>query len=210
MSHKKGRLVLVRHGQTSANIERVWHGSTNTPLTEHGHQQARKLGSYFHNIMQPDVIYASPLQRALKTAQAIADAHQLDVKLDPRLQEFCLGDWEGVKFEDIDMTHDREGRLYSDPDFAPPNGESQHMVRNRMVEAIEEIIQRHPDQHIVLVSHGVALGIALSHYLHQDTTRWLDYSHHNTAFSELCPTNKTLLMFNKTDHYLPDTDPHPV
>lgn len=201
MTDRKGRLILVRHGQTPANIEGVWHGSTNTPLTELGHNQARKLGNYFHNIMQPDVIYASPLQRAHNTALAIADIHNLAVNLDPRLQEFCLGDWEGVKFEEIDMTHDREGRLYSDPDFAPPNGESQHMVRNRMVEAIDNIIAKHPGQNIVLVSHGVALGIALSHYLHQDTTRWLDYSHLNTAYSEICPVEKKLLMFNKTDHY---------
>ena len=154
---------MVRHGQTAANIEGLWHGSTDTPLTERGQDQARKLGAYFHNIMTPDVIYASPLQRARHTAQAIADAHNLDVQLDPRLQEFCLGDWEGFKFEDIDLSHDKEGRLYSDPDFAPPNGESQHKVRKRVVEAIEEIIARHPDQNVVLVSHGVALGIALSH-----------------------------------------------
>ena len=72
-----------------------------------------------------------------------------------------------------------------------------------MVEAIEEIIHKHPDEHVVIVSHGVALGIAISHYLHGDTTRWLDYTHLNTAYSELCPVNKTLLMFNKTDHYRP-------
>jgi broad specificity phosphatase PhoE len=196
---------MVRHGQTAANIEGLWHGSTDTPLTERGQDQARKLGAYFHNIMAPDVIYASPLQRARNTAQAIADAHNLEVQLDPRLQEFCLGDWEGFKFEDIDLTHDKEGRLYSDPDFAPPNGESQHGVRKRVVEAIEEILARHPDQNVVLVSHGVALGIALSHYLHQTPTKWLDYAHRNTAYTELCPVSKTLLMFNKTDHYTPES-----
>src|SRR5690606_30058944 len=192
----KGRLMLVRHGQTSANVEGLWHGSTDTPLTERGRDQAGKLGAYFRNIMVPDVIYASPLQRAHHTAQAIADAHRLVVNLDPRLQELCLGDWEGVRIEDIDTTHDRERRLYSDPDFTPPGGESQHHVRNRMVAAIEDILARHRDQNVVLVSHGVALGIALSHYLHQDTTRWLDYSHRNTAYSEFCPLEKKLLSFN--------------
>ncbi len=196
---------MVRHGQTAANIEGLWHGSTDTPLTELGQDQARKLGAYFHNIMKPDVIYASPLQRARHTAQAIADSHDLDVQLDPRLQEFGLGDWEGFKFEDISLSHDKEGRLYSDPDFAPPNGESQHLVRQRVVEAIEELIACHPDQNVVLVSHGVALGIALSHYLHQTPTQWLNYTHRNTAYTELCPVNKTLLMFNKTDHYTPES-----
>ena len=196
-----GRLILVRHGQTSANVEGVWHGSTDTALTDLGREQAEKLGRYFRNIMAPDVVYASPLQRAHHTARAIASAHQLDVNLDPRLQEFCLGDWEGARFEDIDLTHDRDGRLYSDPDFMPPNGESQLMVKTRMLAAIDEILHRHRDRNVVLVSHGVALGIALSHYLHSDTTRWRDYSHLNTAWSELCPARKTLLSFNQTDHY---------
>jgi broad specificity phosphatase PhoE len=70
-----------------------------------------------------------------------------------------------------------------------------------MVAAIEDILARHRDQNVVLVSHGVALAIALSHYLHQDTTRWLDYSHRNTAYSEFCPLEKKLLSFNSTDHY---------
>lgn len=204
MTDRKGRLILVRHGQTPANLEKVWHGSTNTPLTQLGHQQARWLARHFPNIMRPDVVYSSPLQRAHHTARAIADAHNLDVNVDPRLREFCLGDWEGVKFEEIDLTHDTERRLYSDPDFAPPNGESQHAVRNRMVEAIEEILHKHPDENVVLVSHGVALGIALSHYLHQDTTRWLDYPHHNTAYSEFCPIDRKLLVYNQTDHYRDD------
>ena len=205
MSDKKGRLILVRHGQTSANIDKVWHGSTDTPLNEFGNDQARRLGRYFHKIMTPDVIYASPLQRAHNTAKAIADTHLLDINLDPRLQEFCLGDWEGVKFEQLSISHDKEGRLYSDPEFCPPNGESQHMVRNRMVAAIDEILHKHHEQNVVLVSHGVALGIALSHFLHQDTTRWLHYTHLNTAFSELCPTKRSLLSFNQTDHY--DSEP---
>lgn len=197
---RKGRLVLVRHGQTSANIDRLWHGSTDTALSPRGREQAEKLGSYFHNVMAPDVIYSSHLQRARDTAQAIACAHNLDVEIDPRLAEFSLGDWEGFKFEEIDLTHDPQGRLYSDPHFSPPGGESQHCVRNRMVEAIEEIIGKHPDKNIVLVSHGVALGIALAHFLHQDTTRWIDYPHRNTAYSELCPVEKKLLTYNKYDH----------
>jgi len=192
---------MVRHGQTSANVDGVWHGSTDTPLNDRGRDQASKLAAYFHNITIPDVIYASPLQRAYQTAKAIADTHNLTVALDARLQEFCLGNWEGLKFDDIDRHYDPEGKLYSDPLFNPPAGESQEMVKRRVVEAIEEIIARHRDQNIVVVSHGVTLGIALSHFLHDTPTRWLEYAHHNTAFSELCPVSKRLLSFNNTGHY---------
>lgn len=205
---RKGRLIMVRHGQTHANIDRVWHGSTDTPLTELGQRQAGKLAAHFGKVMTPDVIYASPLQRAHHTAKAIADVHGLDVNLDPRLQEFGLGEWEGVQFEDINRYHDPEDRLMSDPHFAPPGGDSQHAVKKRMVEAIEEILHRHPDENVVLVSHGVALGIAISHYLHDDTTRWMQYGHRNTAYTELCPLEKKLIVFNQTDHYEEDWHEH--
>ncbi len=195
-----GRLVIVRHGQTSANVDGIWHGSTDTPLTDLGRDQARKLGTHFHHIMAPHAIYASPLQRARDTAEAIARAHQLDVVVEPRLSEFCLGDWEGLKFAAIEQ-NDPGGRLYSDPDFAPPNGESQNRVRQRVVQAMEEILARHPGRNVVMVSHGVALGIALSHYLHGHPARWMEYSHRNTGYSEFCPRARRLLSFNQTAHY---------
>lgn len=199
MSHK-GRLLMVRHGQTPANIEKVWHGSTDTPLTDLGREQARLLGEYFHRIVIPDVIYASPLQRARDTAQAIADRHGLPLVIDERLREFSLGEWEGIKFDDIDILHGARAELYGNPEFAAPGGESQLMVRNRMVAAIDEVLHRHPDQNVVLVSHGTALGIAIAHFLHNDTTRWLDYVKHNTAVSELCPITRQLRSFNRIDH----------
>lgn len=200
MNKRKGRLLMVRHGQTPANIEKVWHGITDTPLTELGHEQAKKLGAHFHNIAKPDVIYASPLQRAHHTAQAIADAHNLQITLDERLMEFSLGDWEGIKFDEIESRLAAADELYKNPEFIAPGGESQVMVRNRMVAAIDEILHKHPDENVVMVSHGTAIGIAIAHYLHQDTTRWLEYVKHNTAVSELCPDTKKLLFFNRTDH----------
>ena len=205
MSHKshdtgalksKTRLVFVRHAQSFANIDKVWHGQTDTALTEKGYDQAKLLGAGFHHFMSPDVIYASPLQRTRHTAQAIADQHGLDLQLDSRLMEFHLGDWEGIRFAELRDKMD----LIRDPYFEAPGGESQLSVRDRMVEAIEEIYHRHACENVVLVSHGVAIAVAIAHYLHNDTTRWVDYTTHNTAISELCPGSGELLSFNDTGH----------
>jgi broad specificity phosphatase PhoE len=204
MKHK-GRLGLVRHGQTYANIDRVWHGQTDTELTELGHRQARQLGEHFHHYMQPEVIYASPLQRARLTAQAIADRYDIPVHLDPRLMEFHLGDWEGATFKSLQGTDNIIEQLVTNPDFTAPNGESQNLVKKRVVAAIEEIAHKHPEQNIVIVAHGVAIGIALSHFLDDDSTQWPKYSKSNTAFSELCLNTGQLLSYNKTDHL--ETDP---
>jgi len=193
-------LGLVRHGQTRANIERVWHGRTDTELTELGVQQAKKLGAHFHHYMTPDAIYASPLQRARLTAEAIADRFNLPVQLDKRLMEFDLGDWEGVTFNSLQDSRGIMEKLVNDPDFTAPRGESQNMVKKRVVEAIEDIVHRHPEQNIVLVAHGVALGIALSHLLEGDTTAWPNYRKENTAFSELSLNERKLLSYNRIDH----------
>ena len=195
-----GRVGLVRHGQTRANIDQVWHGRTDTELTELGLKQADKLGKHFHHYMTPEVIYASPLQRARLTAQAIADRFSIPVQLDPRLMEFDLGDWEGETYESLQASRGILKKLVTEPDFTAPNGESQNLVRKRVVEAIEDITHKHPEENIVIVAHGVAIGIALSHFLENDTTSWPSYSKDNTAFSELCLNTRTLLSYNKTDH----------
>ncbi len=205
MSHKthdpaalksKTRLVFVRHAESYANIDKVWHGQTDTELTDKGYGQIEQLGAGFHQHMSPDVIYASPLQRTRHTAQAIADRHGLELQLDPRLMEFHLGDWEGTRFSEL-----REKmNSIRDPHFEAPGGESQLLVKNRMVQAIEEIYQNHQGENIVLVSHGVAMAVAFAHYLHGDVTRWVEYTTHNTAVSELCLTSNKLLSFNDSGH----------
>ena len=198
--NNRTRLGLVRHGQTYANIEHVWHGQTDTALTEQGQRQARLLGRHFHHYMQPEVVYASPLQRARLTAEAIAGQFGIPVRLDSRLMEFNLGDWEGATFESLRGAGNVMEQLVRNPDFTAPNGESQNLVKKRMVEAIEEIIHRHPQQNIVIVAHGVSIGIALSHLIDEDTTQWPKYSKANTAFSELCLNTRTLLSYNRTEH----------
>jgi len=192
----KTRLVFVRHAESYANIDKVWHGQTDTELTEKGYGQTELLGAGFHRFMSPDVIYASPLQRTRHTAQAIADQHRLELHLDPRLMEFDLGDWEGIRFADL---RDKMSLIH-DPNFEAPGGESQLLVKNRMVEAVEEIYHNNQGKNVVLVSHGVAMAVAFAHYLHGDTTRWVEYTTHNTAISELCLNSSELLSFNDTEH----------
>ncbi len=195
------RLGLVRHGQTYANIDRVWHGHTDTQLTELGYQQARQLGEHFRHYMIPTVIVASPLQRARITAENIAASFNLDVTLDKRLMEFDLGDWEDKTFDSLgESGEDVMRQLVENPDYRTPNGESQNSVKARFTEALDEIVERHSGENIVVVAHGVALGITLAHLVDSNTRKWPNYSKKNTAFSELCLETNSLLTFNRTDH----------
>ena len=88
MSSSRTVLTLVRHGQTSANIEGVWHGSTNTPLTDHGHLQAAAVGAFLE-ARHPAIrnVYASPLDRAHHTGLAIASP----LGLTPQIEADLVG-----------------------------------------------------------------------------------------------------------------------
>jgi broad specificity phosphatase PhoE len=196
-----GKLLLVRHGQTSANIDQIWHGHTDTELTALGRQQALSLGQYFHHYLADiDVIYASPLQRAAFTAQQIADAAGVPVVLDPRLVEHGVGDWEGRSFADLQGELGFFQGMLRDEHHRAPGGESRLDVTTRFVAAVEEFRATHPGENIVVVAHGVAIAFALAHWIDHDSAKWTNYRLHNTAVSSVDLERGTLGFLNRTDH----------
>ncbi len=193
--------MLVRHGQTRANIDRVWHGHTDTPLTALGRQQAQRLGRYFHHYLPAvDAIYASPLQRARITAEQIAAGFGIPVMLDPRLVEQGVGAWEGRSFSELRDELGFFKGLMSDEHHRAPGGESRHQVTLRFVAAVEEFQRIQPDKNIVVVAHGVAIAYALAHWVDGDTARWVDYRLNNTAVTALDRAAGAIEFLNRTDH----------
>jgi len=200
MSSKPVKITFIRHGETIANVEKIWHGHIDTELTQLGLHQTLQLGKYFKPAPAPTAIYSSPLKRAYQTAQAIDLHHGVGIRVDDRLKEFHLGDWEGLAYSELEHRMDVVQKLKSDPIFAAPNGESQHHVKQRMVETVSEITLSHEGEHVFIVSHGVAIAITLAHYLHDDTTYWPNYIPDNTGISEFLPATRELVSFNDVPH----------
>lgn len=88
------RIILVRHGETTWNVEGRYQGQEDTPLSERGLEQGRLLAEGLKNIPLDRAI-SSPLQRSFKTCQFCADLHDLSVSADERLSEINHGSWEG-------------------------------------------------------------------------------------------------------------------
>ncbi|MCR9094969.1 MAG: histidine phosphatase family protein [bacterium] len=200
-------LTIVRHGQTSANIDGVWHGSTNTPLTDHGRIQAAAVGRHIKANYRPVThVYASPLDRAHHTAQAIADPLGLEPAIDPGLVEYDLGDWEGLSFHHLFEEKRLFHNMREDPHFAPHGGESPLEVGLRLAGSLRSIAERHPGERVVVVSHGGALSIAFGVLIDDDYSRF-DRMMKNCAISELSFSPRPdLVTFNQIDH-LPPEDP---
>ena len=205
MESSRTILTLVRHGQTSANIDGVWHGSTNTPLTAHGHGQAAAAAAFIEANCKPvGTVYASPLDRAHHTAMRIAERLGLIPQIDPGLAEYDLGDWEGMSFESL--YHDKKlfDNMKSDPDYRPHGGESPKQVGDRLVGSLRRIADRHPGERVVVVSHGGALSIAFGLLFDNDYSSW-NRIMKNCAITELVlDPRPELVSFNRTEHLPPE------
>jgi broad specificity phosphatase PhoE len=193
-------LTLVRHGETSANLEGVWHGSIDTPLTERGLTQADRVARYLGDAYgDVAALYCSPLQRAARTAQAIGDALGLDLRVEEALGEYDLGSWEGKTYRELHEEHQLWDHMKRDPDFAPHGGESPRQVAERFTGALRRISAGHAGERVVVVSHGGALSLALAALIEGDYTRWTRVMS-NCAVSELVVDPPELLSFNHTAH----------
>ena len=194
-------LTLVRHGETSANLEGVWHGSTDAPLTERGVAQAGRVAGWLRReCSDAAALYTSPLLRARDTARAIAASTGLEPRIDVALAEYHLGAWEGKTYRELHETHRLWDEMRRDPDFAPHGGESRRQVTDRVIGALQRIGASHAGERVIVVAHGGALALALAALLEGDAARWGRVMA-NCAVSELVlDPAPALLSFNRTEH----------
>ncbi len=160
------RLFLIRHGSTAPNECRpfVLQGcEINGPLTELGRRQSQAVGRFLSRF-QIHAVYASSLRRAQETAAAIAVHHNLPVQTRHELRECSVGRWEGKSWEAI-QAEDPEGHraFFADPVNAPhPGGESYSDLLNRVQPSINELLEKHAGQNIVVVAHNLANRVYLA------------------------------------------------
>jgi len=152
------RLVLLRHGQTDYNVAGRMQGHFDSHLTETGVEQAVAVAPEIARLV-PDRLISSDLRRAVDTADVVASACGRPVKLDPRLRETHLGEWQGRTVADIEEAWPGAIATWrSDPAWAPPGGESRVEVVRRSMPVVEELDDEldaaAPDTTVVLVAHG--------------------------------------------------------
>jgi ribonuclease H / adenosylcobalamin/alpha-ribazole phosphatase len=147
------RLFVVRHGETPFNREMRYIGTADEPLSPTGVGQAERLASSLAPLPL-QAVYASPLSRAAETGRRIAEARQVDLKLEPRLREQAFGEWEGLtRSEVLERDRDRLLSWEADLGLAPPGGESLLSVQERTLALVDELAGVHSGEWIALVSH---------------------------------------------------------
>lgn len=154
------RLLVVRHGETAWNVEGRYQGQADPPLNDRGTAQAEEAAARLENA-GVDAIYTSPLKRAAQTAEAIARRLSLPVRTDPRLMEIHQGRWQEQLVTDIQMQYpELLAQWRADPwSTSPPDGETLQAVRQRVTAAVADIVARHPDETVVVVTHRIPIGM---------------------------------------------------
>ncbi len=150
------KLFLIRHGQTSSNLEGKYQGSMDTELTEKGIEQAYLAKKYLENVKLSN-IYSSPKKRTLKTASIIAEGTGLKIKILDGLKELNFGKWEGLTFEEInnDYHKDYQNWLRNPYLYPPTQGESFGDLINRAKAEIKKIVEENNDgSNVAVITHG--------------------------------------------------------
>jgi broad specificity phosphatase PhoE len=202
------RLVLIRHGETAHNAERLTMGRKDVPLNERGLRQAEALAGALaanQRFGRIEAVYASPLQRARATADAIATNLGLPVETLPELIEMDVGELEGHGYEALRERYADFIRVWLSEDLADavmPGGESLRQVQERALVALDRLYARHPEGVVVAVSHNFVILTLLCHALGLPLSQFRRLRHEVAALSaiELAGELLAVLVMNDRCH----------
>ncbi|NPV87021.1 MAG: MSMEG_4193 family putative phosphomutase [Anaerolineae bacterium] len=158
-------VLLIRHGENDFIGKRLAGRLAGVHLNDKGREQAAVLAQHLH-ADGIQAIYSSPLERAMETAQPLAQRLSLPVIPHAALMEVDFGEWQGVEIETLHQ-HDLWKVVQETPSrMRFPGGESFAEAQQRVVSGLQEICTRHADgARIACFSHCDAIRLALAHFL---------------------------------------------
>ena len=161
------KLLLIRHGQTDWNLLGKYQGQTDIALSGEGIRQADLLAQNFP-VDTLDIIYTSDLQRALMTAERLAEKFSAPLYADKALRELNFGAWEGLTYQEIAERWPQEVKnLFGAPEkLQIPEGETFLMLQRRAMNKIHEIRAENEGKNVAVVAHGAISKAILTALLH--------------------------------------------
>jgi probable phosphoglycerate mutase len=158
-------LLLVRHGETTYNVERRLPGQLpGVSLTDEGRRQALRAAVALGGLPLSAIV-SSPLERACATAEIIARGRGLPIRLESGLMDTDVGRWAGWVVDDLAKADPEWPEFVKNPDNPPAGIESQSGVMARAVEVIERL-RREPEvgEYVVAVAHADVIKLIVAHY----------------------------------------------
>lgn len=195
------------------NREFRYQGQSNIPLSEGGNIQAQKLSRRLEQ-QKIDAVYASDLQRAMKTAEIIAKPHGLEVIPVREMRELSFGIWEGFTFDEINKRWPGEMKKWRQDPFheRPEGGETLQELCDRTSSFLKDTAKKHPGENILIVTHAGPIRALLSVMLRLHHDFFWKFKISNASLTvieydgmkDLSESDSYIIGVNDTSHlYLP-------
>ena len=157
-------LIVVRHGQSVANLEGRYAGHYNAQLTETGVLQAEKSAEYVADNYKIDAVYSSDLDRAYYTAKALGDKVGIEVVKMEELREIFCGEWEGKKVSDVAVEYkeDYDKWMTDISNCRPTGGESVKELYERIINVFEKLARENEGKTAYVATHGTPIRVVMA------------------------------------------------
>lgn len=206
---KPTTVLLIRHGENEWTEQHKLAGRTpGVHLNPYGRLQAEALGRRLAET-ELSAIVASPLERTMETAQAIAQHHHLQVEPRPGILEVDYGKWTGQAIKKL-----AKKKRWPVIQFYPtgagfPGGETMFEMQARMVREVNALVAEHPGETIAVVGHADLIKAAVAHYLgvHFDLFQRIMISTASITTISFGPIGPRVVTVNDTHHNPPRPDP---
>jgi 2,3-bisphosphoglycerate-dependent phosphoglycerate mutase len=198
------RVLAIRHGETAWNVDTRIQGQLDIPLNETGRWQAERLAAAVADD-ELHAIYASDLQRAHETAQAISRVTGLPITAERGLRERGFGSFEGHTYQEIEARWPEESLRWRkrELDFSPGGqGESLRVFYERCVNTAARLAAAHPGQAIAIVAHGGVMDCLYRAASRLDLQAARSWQLGNASINRLLytPEGFTLVGWSDTSH----------
>jgi len=182
------KIILVRHTESEGNLKKVYAGSTDYVLTEHGERQIVEVMMKLLQIISPSStysLYSSPLQRCTKLADEMERMLLTSKIIDSRLRETNFGIFEDQTYEELRQIYPDivEAWIQDSIHFQIPNGESLEICFERVSAFCKELINRNEDA--VIVSHGGIIKLIILALLDLDLKEFWKFYTSNGCVIEI-------------------------
>ncbi len=180
----KHMLLLIRHGESTWNVEGRLPGQLpGIELTGEGRAQAQRLANALR-ILSLSSIISSPLERAVQTAEYLAQERALTIQLEPDLMDIELGHWSGRNRDALFQSDPTWKAFVRDPLVAPADVETFPELEQRVVTAIERWLSQDATGPLpAFVTHADVIKLLLAHYLGLEAGRARSLSIDNASAS---------------------------
>ncbi len=200
------RIYLIRHGATILSAEDRFAGATDVDLSDEGRRQAEALAVRLSDD-HITAVYCSPMKRTVETATIVARPQGLMPIPRDGLREINHGRWESMRRGDVEAQFPEEYAAWEEDPFiyAPLEGESGLSVMARAMPVIREIVLKHRDENVAVVSHKATIRLIISSLLGFDPRGYRDRLDQAPACLNVLdfkdPVRARLMIFNDVSHY---------